>query len=1181
LENVQSIGGYLDISDNPVLTDISALNNLTTLDSVFLVADNPSLQQVSGFDQLSNFQGMVQITDNENLFVIDGFNGMISSTRIYITSNTNLSTISGFSSLSLIQEYLYLQYNVNLLAIDAFSQLTEIGDYFYIRTNYSLEDLSGFGALTTIGTDFFLSNNDALTDLESFSSLTTIGRDLEIDNCESLVSLTPTNVLNEVGGNIEIRSNEALIDISGFGNLTQVNGILEIRNNDLLADLTGVNNIKSVESLRLVRNEVLADLSAFSSLDTIHSTLRYDENPAMVNFAGLSSLDYALRLEVFGSSSSNSGIQNFIGLEGLTTLDSVFVINNGGFLNFNGLNNLTTITDNLAIYNNPNLEDFSGLNNLVTVPFLSIGGNETITNCNGFDNLEAITDKFLFNGNNSVINFEGFENLQTLSNGITVENNESLVSLAGLEFLTEISSAIFLRENPQLVDISAIVGVPLVGALDTLSFVENGLLEVCGQENICNYVLSGGAATFALNAEGCSNSNEVIESCFSSSDFTSLVGNVYTDVDQNCMESAGDGNIPNSIVWVENDQFSYGVSTDEFGNYWLPLQEGEYMLNVISPISFWQPCFEDSVIVATAMNDTIQTDLFLSPLGDCPYLDWNLTMPSLRICASRDVVIDFCNYGALPAEDAIFSVQLDTFLTLDSASMPYTIDADGNILFELETIDLFECGQIVMSVFLDCDSVELNQIQCIQVDLLSDELCDPNTLWDGSIVKATGYCESDSVFFTLENIGTGNMSESAQFRVDILIDDIVLLHDADDFQLNAGGTEILSYAINDSDGFHLEADQTTGFPVDVEASAVVPNCNDALNDIILTLFPLEDGDPFSEIFCVPAVNSYDPNIKTARPIGVGPNHEIDKDWELDYTIQFQNTGNDVAYIVVIKDTLSENADISTLRVKGASHDFTWSLNPERELVFTFEDINLPDSTSNEPESHGYVSYSLEPSSDILPGAVIENRAGIYFDFNEPIITNTVFHTIRKPVVVTTENQTVCAGTTFLGQLISQDTSVQELTSFLEYDSIHLYHLEVYPQEANGVTTSAEIGSYYAGVLIEGDTSFVVTYVSTNGCDSLVAYTISGLVNTTEVHESFSQVRLFPNPVNTVLQVVDQQNEVAQKWFLVNTLGQVVWEKEINPFETLSEISIAKFAVGVYWLEVQTENGSGVWRIVKE
>ncbi|MEM1319260.1 MAG: FG-GAP-like repeat-containing protein [Bacteroidota bacterium] len=110
--------------------------------------------------------------------------------------------------------------------------------------------------------------------------------------------------------------------------------------------------------------------------------------------------------------------------------------------------------------------------------------------------------------------------------------------------------------------------------------------------------------------------------------------------------------------------------------------------------------------------------------------------------------------------------------------------------------------------------------------------------------------------------------------------------------------------------------------------------------------------------------------------------------ELEYTIRFQNTGNDTAFNVVITDQLDANLDWNSLEIIGASHAYTSSLDSSGLLTFEFRNILLPDSTTNEPLSHGYVSFRISPKEGLSEMTIIENTAAIFFDFNAPIITNT-------------------------------------------------------------------------------------------------------------------------------------------------------------------------------------------------
>lgn len=135
--------------------------------------------------------------------------------------------------------------------------------------------------------------------------------------------------------------------------------------------------------------------------------------------------------------------------------------------------------------------------------------------------------------------------------------------------------------------------------------------------------------------------------------------------------------------------------------------------------------------------------------------------------------------------------------------------------------------------------------------------------------------------------------------------------------------------------------------------------------------------------CFQVVNSYDPNMKETYPFIMKPGY----DDEIRYTVHFQNTGNAPAINVMLIDTLDGQLDLKTFKVIHSSHDVSTSLDTNR-LIFRFTNINLADSLSDPEGSKGYVEYSIKPKNPMQVDEKIYNTAYIYFDFNDPIITNT-------------------------------------------------------------------------------------------------------------------------------------------------------------------------------------------------
>lgn len=142
--------------------------------------------------------------------------------------------------------------------------------------------------------------------------------------------------------------------------------------------------------------------------------------------------------------------------------------------------------------------------------------------------------------------------------------------------------------------------------------------------------------------------------------------------------------------------------------------------------------------------------------------------------------------------------------------------------------------------------------------------------------------------------------------------------------------------------------------------------------------------------------SYDPNDKvgTANASRSTTEFLLEQDEWVDYVIRFQNTGTDTAFTVAVHDAIEPDLDLESFQILGSSHHFVPSFGEEREFVFTFNDILLPDSATDVTGSQGFVAFRLRPQAGLLPGGAIENVANIYFDFNEPVIT--------EPSVLTAE-----------------------------------------------------------------------------------------------------------------------------------------------------------------------------------
>ena len=140
-------------------------------------------------------------------------------------------------------------------------------------------------------------------------------------------------------------------------------------------------------------------------------------------------------------------------------------------------------------------------------------------------------------------------------------------------------------------------------------------------------------------------------------------------------------------------------------------------------------------------------------------------------------------------------------------------------------------------------------------------------------------------------------------------------------------------------------------------------------------------------------SGYDPNEVTVSPSG-----HIASGTQLQYTVSFENTGNDTAFNISIYDTLSPDVNINSMKIlmASAAMDLTVLHNGGYNVVkFDFPNINLLDS-SHHGESDGAVIFTINTKQGLKDGTKIDNRAGIYFDYNDVVMTNTAQNIIGIP-----------------------------------------------------------------------------------------------------------------------------------------------------------------------------------------
>lgn len=271
----------------------------------------------------------------------------------------------------------------------------------------------------------------------------------------------------------------------------------------------------------------------------------------------------------------------------------------------------------------------------------------------------------------------------------------------------------------------------------------------------------------------------------------------------------------------------------------------------------------------------------------------------------------------------------------------------------------------------------------------------------------------------------------------------------------------------------------------------------------------------------------DPNDKQVLPARFDPeenNYTLITE-ELFYNIRFQNTGNDTAFTVRIVDTLSALLDINSFELLAASHPIRITISQGNVLEFVFDNILLPDSTTNETASHGFLNFKIKPLSGTQDFSKVENEVGIYFDFNNPIITNSVKNTLVTSLDKDTD------GYFFWMDCDDNDPSINP----------------------NGIE------------------------ISNNGVDE----NCDGIDLTTSIYELVddNSIQIYPNPITTEV-LVELEHPINITLFLTTLEGKPIIE--IKQTERLERIDMSNLANGFYFLSifVEEEKKYFVKRLVK-
>ena len=978
----------------------------------------------------TEFDGSITI-DNYQITNVIGLQGLKRIEKDLVIWHSQITSFEGFDSLNYIGQDFILG-----------SKLVKpnSGDLYGDSIPINFQNLNN---LDTIAGAFSITNH-AFENFTGLSSLKKI-QGIYLNECNNTVDFTGLDSLNSLSS----------IHLGTF--LLPSPGIANTASNNSISSFVGLEQVTNLYIIKVLNAPNFSSFAGLSQLDTIN-TITLQSCPILEDFQGLNNLKHIGTLDIgkpdvlpgyiqFPSSCifRPVGIKNFSGLESITSLNNLKVRSCPNLINFSGLNNLTYIQNDLTIgqlffhgfsnynwLNNANLSSLDGLNNVTKIGHtLSIEGKNNLSSLNGLSALDSILYDFIL-ADNSTHTLSDLSNLKYIGHSIKLGNyffrytedwEPALTDITKLSFLDTVMGDFALINLNSLTSIQGVNNIKKIqGSLTIAGNDSLNNLEAFSQlKTIAQNLKLGMIATIPSINVTLLHGNASLQNFQGLHNLTSVGKDLYIIDNQLITSLEGLNNLQTigDSLYVGTNSF-YLPTGQYYGNPQLINLNG---LDNLASCNHIQIQGNPKLLGLEALNQNLTSSFAIhgnpmlstcSFLPVCKYLD-NATQPvsisnNAPGCNSANEILTNCaiysiagkafydfnqnkiqepNEGTIPNQKIWFTPPDQIALTNQNGIFQQL--CDSGTVYHLNWMDDPD-----WTLTTDSSSYEVLFEPGLPSNLEKDFGLYPNfTEHTGQVNLSSNptRCNTDVNFF-LRFQNTGTFMESGY----------TLMH-YDPSCTFISSTPTTGFIV-DTTAYTLLWHYDSLYPFqyqDIEITFTMPSqsstgstlnfLTEMYRDSLGTQSLLDAYTYTPTVLC-----SFDPNDKQVMPSGERDEHYTLHGEQLTYTVRFQNTGNAEAIDIRILDTIDAHLDIQSLRIVNSSFPVQTSIKGQA-VEFLFKNIWLPDSISNEPESHGFVTYEIQPIADLDDYTEINNTAFIIFDFNDAIVTNTTTNTMVTMIPV--------------------------------------------------------------------------------------------------------------------------------------------------------------------------------------